>query len=187
MDDFARPISVIHEFSMWHGSAPWNGPDAVPRHHARGRVDGQAEGPDGGTGRLPEHTRYRDDPGHGHDPCFISITCLDCPLEKCRYDLGPKVAGALMREASVRRLADTGLTAQEIATRMDLSLRTVFRLRLQAVRAGRPFLITTARLGRPPSIGAAAQTIAPDAHQPRVMPEPRSVEDRAGGVCIGAS
>ena len=73
--------------------------------------------------RLPEQTHYRD------DGCEISRHCLECPLPACRYDLPPKRAGALLREAELQRLLAEGLTADQAAERMGVSRRTVFRLK----------------------------------------------------------
>ncbi len=73
--------------------------------------------------RLPEHIHYRD------DGCEIAPKCLECPLPACRYDLPPKRAGALLREAQLRALLAQGLTADEAAARMGVSRRTVFRLK----------------------------------------------------------
>ena len=73
--------------------------------------------------RLPEHMHYRD------DGCEIAPRCLECPLPACRYDLPPKRAGALMREAELRRLLAEGLTADQAAMKMGVSRRTVFRLK----------------------------------------------------------
>ncbi len=76
--------------------------------------------------RLPEQMHYRD------DGCEIAPKCLECPLPACRYDLPPKRAGALMREAELRRLLAQGLTADQAAVVMGVSRRTVFRLKRYA-------------------------------------------------------
>ncbi len=73
--------------------------------------------------RLPEQMHYRD------DGCEISARCLECPLPACRYDMPPKRAGALMREAELNRLLAAGLSADEAAVKMGVSRRTVFRLK----------------------------------------------------------
>ena len=78
------------------------------------------------TDRLPEQTHYRD------DGCEIAPKCLECPLPACRYDLPPKRAGALMREAELRRLLAQGFTADQAAAKMGVSRRTVFRLKRYA-------------------------------------------------------
>lgn len=72
---------------------------------------------------LPENTHYRD------DGCEIAPHCLQCPLPACRYDLPPKRAGALMREAQLRELLATGYSADEAAVMMGVSRRTIFRLK----------------------------------------------------------
>ena len=72
---------------------------------------------------LPENVHYRD------DGCEISPHCLQCPLPACRYDMPPKRAGALLREAQLRSLLASGLTADEAAAKMGVSRRTVFRLK----------------------------------------------------------
>lgn len=69
-------------------------------------------------------TRHYQDTG-----CSIAPSCLSCPLARCRYDLPPKRAGALMREAQLRTLLAQGLTVDEAAAAMGVSRRTVFRLR----------------------------------------------------------
>ncbi len=61
--------------------------------------------------------------------CSIAPRCLACPLARCRYDLPPKRAGALMREAQLRTLLAQGLTADEAAVVMGVSRRTIFRLK----------------------------------------------------------
>ena len=72
---------------------------------------------------LPERTRFTD------DGCDIAPRCLECPLPACRYDLPPKVAGALLREAELRQLLISGLSVPAAATAMGVSRRTGFRLR----------------------------------------------------------
>lgn len=61
--------------------------------------------------------------------CSIAPRCLACPLARCRYDLPPKRAGALLREAQLRTLLAQGLTADEAAVVMGVSRRTIFRLK----------------------------------------------------------
>jgi hypothetical protein len=85
---------------------------------------------------LPENTHYRD------DGCEICPKCLDCPLPACRYDLPPKRAGALLREAQLRQLLAQGLSADDAARQMGVSRRTVFRLkRYAATTATIPLLV----------------------------------------------
>lgn len=74
--------------------------------------------------RLPEQMHYRD------DGCKIAPHCLECPLPACRYDLPPKRAGALQRQAQLFELLNEGLTADQAAERLGVSRRTVFRLKV---------------------------------------------------------
>lgn len=73
--------------------------------------------------RLPEQMRYRD------DGCEISSKCMECPLSTCRYEMPPKRAGALMRKKEVEKFLSEGYNADEIAEKMDINIRTVFRLK----------------------------------------------------------
>lgn len=78
---------------------------------------------------LPENMHYRD------DGCEIAPRCLACPLPACRYDLPPKRAGALMREAQLKALLSTGMSADEASVVMGVSRRTIFRLKRFAATA----------------------------------------------------
>lgn len=75
------------------------------------------------TPSLPEQLYYRD------TGCELAPRCLACPLPQCRYDLPPKRAQALLRAAKLRPLLAEGLTVDEAAARLDVSRRTIFRLR----------------------------------------------------------
>lgn len=118
--------------------SPWNGHDvsiALTRQppgaqswnrcslHNAGDTDVSA------SDHLPENAHYRD------DGCEIAPRCLECPLPACRYDLPPKRAGALLREAQLRELLASGLTADQAAIKMGVSRRTVFRLKRYAASA----------------------------------------------------
>lgn len=74
-------------------------------------------------GEADEFIHYQD------TGCSIAPSCLSCPLARCRYDLPPKRAGALMRESLLRTLLAQGLTADEAAAAMGVSRRTIFRLK----------------------------------------------------------
>lgn len=80
--------------------------------------------------RLPEQIHYHD------DGCEFSPRCLACPLVMCRYDMPPKRAGRLVRQAELRRLLAEGLTADQCAERMGVSRRTVFRLKSYTLEGG---------------------------------------------------
>jgi hypothetical protein len=92
--------------------------------------------------RLPEQMHYRD------DGCEIHPRCLECPLPACRYDLPPKRAGALLREAELRRLLAQGYTADQAAAKMGVSRRTVFRLKRYAAATSLTIPLT-ALAGKP--------------------------------------
>lgn len=78
---------------------------------------------------LPKNTQYRD------DGCEIAPHCLQCPLPRCRYDMPPKRAGALLREAQLRELLADGHSADEASVIMGVSRRTIFRLKRFAATA----------------------------------------------------
>lgn len=79
--------------------------------------------------RSSETSHWKD------DGCEIAPHCLSCPLPACRYDLPPKRAGALMREAQLRELLNAGHSACEAALMMGVSRRTIFRLKRFAATA----------------------------------------------------
>lgn len=83
---------------------------------------------------LPEHRDWTD------RGCEVSPTCLGCPLAVCRYDHPNGVVGlrAEERRARTRELKEAGAAADEVAEALGCSLRTVFRLRREEVRDGRP-------------------------------------------------
>lgn len=74
---------------------------------------------------LPENTHYAD------TGCDLYSSCLNCPLEHCRYDQ-PGGARRLMsreRDQRIVRLArDEQLSVDLIAQRFAVSRRTVFRV-----------------------------------------------------------
>ena len=72
---------------------------------------------------APDYDTYPD------TGCDICPSCLCCMLPRCRYDLPPKVAGALIREAQLRELMNAGHSADECAVLMGVARRTIFRLR----------------------------------------------------------
>jgi hypothetical protein len=73
---------------------------------------------------LPEHLEYRD------NGCSVSSSCLSCPLPRCRYDVpgGARALLNLQRDAGIRRLHDDEVAVDEIASRFQVSRRTVFRI-----------------------------------------------------------
>ncbi len=74
---------------------------------------------------YPELYPYRD------DGCEVSPSCLNCPLPQCKYD----DPAWYQREIRNRRDQEVlkvqkveGLTVPQIASRFELSQRTVFRI-----------------------------------------------------------
>lgn len=77
------------------------------------------------TGRrdaLPEYYDYRD------TGCDLSPSCLACPLERCRYDVGVRVLRQNDRHQRVVELRRQGWTPARVAVELGVSRRTVFRL-----------------------------------------------------------
>ena len=73
---------------------------------------------------LPEHIEYRD------EGCDLFVSCLTCPLPRCRYDEPGGVRAMLNRERDhqIRALReDPSLSVDDIADRFGVSRRTVFR------------------------------------------------------------
>lgn len=73
---------------------------------------------------LPEHIEYRD------EGCDLFVSCLTCPLPRCRYDEPGGVRAMLNRERDhqIRALReDPTLSVDDIADRFGVSRRTVFR------------------------------------------------------------
>jgi hypothetical protein len=73
---------------------------------------------------LPEHTQYTD------SGCSIHVSCLNCPLVRCRYD-EPGGARKLLsedRDRDILNLRSEGRPVSAIATRFGISRRTVFRV-----------------------------------------------------------
>ncbi len=73
---------------------------------------------------LPEQLDWRD------DGCEVAPACLECPLPRCRYDEPGGLRGLLneSRDAEVLQARSRGQTIGEIATRFDISRRSVFRI-----------------------------------------------------------
>lgn len=53
-------------------------------------------------------------------------SCLDCPLAQCLQEGGQK-RGSNIRREQVWQLREEGLTLHEIATRLGVSKRSIFR------------------------------------------------------------
>lgn len=70
---------------------------------------------------LPEGVNYRD------TGCEVSMSCLACPLEACKYDVprSRQLAGERRRRAL--ELRDQGEPVEVIVRETGVSRRTVFR------------------------------------------------------------
>lgn len=75
------------------------------------------------SGEAPDWNAY---PDRG---CEIAPRCLECPLPVCRYDLPPKVAGAWLQSKRAMELLAAGMNTEQVAAMMNVSIRTVFRLK----------------------------------------------------------
>ena len=72
---------------------------------------------------LPEGLSYAD------NGCDIHPHCLTCPLPVCRYDVPERSQRGKMRLDEINELLAAGLTAVAVAARLNVSTRTIFRLR----------------------------------------------------------
>lgn len=82
----------------------------------------QSERPRGDA--LPEHIRYRD------QGCDLFVSCLQCPLPRCRYEQpgGARTMLNRVRDREIRELRKhSELSVDQIAARFRVSRRTVFR------------------------------------------------------------
>lgn len=75
--------------------------------------------------RLPEYFHYQD------QGCYVSPSCLRCPLERCVYDepAGGRDATQQSRDAEIYRLyRQRGPDVRGLAARFGVSRRTVHRI-----------------------------------------------------------
>lgn len=72
--------------------------------------------------RDPEMTEMPDTGCAG-----VSNSCFTCPLPMCRYEVSLFRQMRDQRDAKIRRARGRGMSAVEIATRLGLSVRVVFR------------------------------------------------------------
>ena len=73
---------------------------------------------------LPENFHYRD------TGCELAPSCLQCPLALCKYD-DPnwgKRASKVGRDMEIVRLRSNGMRVAQIATEINASERTVYRV-----------------------------------------------------------
>lgn len=62
--------------------------------------------------------------------CYVSSSCFTCPLEECVYVTGdtPITLRTKARALEARRLQGEGVPNPEIAARLGVSLRSLYRL-----------------------------------------------------------
>lgn len=114
---YERPLVPAVEVAERSGSGACALPEiaASAFRHMSGQVRSDA---------LPEHIEYRD------EGCDLFVSCLTCPLPRCRYDEPGGVRAMLNRERDhqIRALReDPTLSVDDIADRFGVSRRTVFR------------------------------------------------------------
>ena len=73
---------------------------------------------------LPENFRYRD------TGCELAPACLYCPLAVCKYDDSNwgKRNSKVRRDLDIVRLRCNGMNVAQIATEVNTSERTVYRV-----------------------------------------------------------
>ena len=73
---------------------------------------------------LPENFRYRD------TGCELAPACLYCPLAVCKYDDSTwgKRNSKVRRDLDIVRLRSNGMNVAQIATEVNTSERTVYRV-----------------------------------------------------------
>lgn len=73
---------------------------------------------------LPENTSYAD------TGCELAPSCLKCPLHLCKYDDPEwgKAASIARRDIDIVNKHKMGMKAAKIATEVDASIRTVYRV-----------------------------------------------------------
>ena len=78
---------------------------------------------------LPEGADWRD------DGCEVAPHCLECPLERCRYEAPGGLRGLLnstVRDPQIIILRAEGASIHTIAKRFGLSRRSVWRALVKA-------------------------------------------------------
>lgn len=70
---------------------------------------------------LPENLDYRD------TGCSLHPACLTCPFETCRYDDPMRSQRSRSFGQETAKLAAEGMRPHQIAAKLNVSRRTVFR------------------------------------------------------------
>ena len=71
-----------------------------------------------------DHDSYQD------TGCEVAPACLQCPLPQCKYDIphsGYPTHLRTARDKTIAALLQEGLSVEDIANRLDLTVRTIFR------------------------------------------------------------
>ena len=89
--------------------------------------------------RLPHETHYKD------TGCELWPSCLTCPFPRCIKEepYGASKLRSLARAATVLQLTNQGLTNAQIATILNVTTRTVMRLRKKGAHLCKTTEITT--------------------------------------------
>ena len=72
---------------------------------------------------LPDGLSYVD------NGCRVHPHCLTCPLAVCIFDVPERSQRGKMRLDEINELLAAGFTAVAVAARLNVSTRTIFRLR----------------------------------------------------------
>jgi len=73
---------------------------------------------------LPEHFTFLD------DGCEVAPHCLECPLERCRYDVhgGARRLRAETRDAEIRQQHKEGANIKALTQKFALSRYSIYRI-----------------------------------------------------------
>ncbi|HXI14805.1 MAG TPA: helix-turn-helix domain-containing protein [Chloroflexota bacterium] len=77
---------------------------------------------------LPEDTEYE----ASGCPDLDIPSCFECPLPRCRYEMPPGRAKALIQQSRVWALLAEGQSIAEVAEVMGITRKTVYQLRRRA-------------------------------------------------------
>lgn len=64
-------------------------------------------------------------------PEYGIASCFTCILPACRYDMKPKQASGMTIAMRVQAMLREGLSGAEVAGRLGVSVRTVYRIKRQ--------------------------------------------------------
>lgn len=64
--------------------------------------------------------------------CEFSPRCVDCPLERCRYDMSASMVKhmkVLQRWDEIESLVNQGISIPRVAIQVGISPRTIYRIK----------------------------------------------------------